>query len=180
MKILMTIQILNHNMGSGLNKIQHRENYINRNEYLLFKNKYPDTKITYEIFINTLKESTSAIKEHILTNPLGFKLPFNIGYIAVDKFKAKAHYVAVDWVNTRRLGRRIPLINLHSFGYMYKVKFYPNMSIKPLKNYEMEAHRKLNRSLGQNILNNTQQYISIDRNYFSKRFHIDKYLNNDN
>lgn len=164
-------------MGAGSNKIVERVNYVNRGEYELFKLKYPDSEITYHTFINILKESTKAIRGHILDNPLGFKLPHNIGYIAVDKFKSKHDYIAVDWVNTKRLGHYIPLTNFHSFGYMYKIKFYPNMRINPIKNYALEAHRILKRMLATNIKQNLRQYISIDRSYYSRRFRIENFLN---
>lgn len=165
-------------MGVGKNKIQHRVNFINRESYNAFKAKFPESKITYNQYITVLKESTAAIRDHVLDNPLGFKLPYHFGYIAVDKFKAKAEYTAVDWINTRRLGRRVPLTNLHSFGYMFKIKFYPNPRIHCLKNYMFKPHRVINRMLGANIKQNLREYISIERNYFSKRFTIDNYLNN--
>lgn len=165
-------------MGIGKNKIQNRVGYINRESYNLFKEKYPENPTTYKQYIEVLKESTVAIHDHILDNPLGFKLPYNLGYIAVHKFKAKDDQTAVDWVNTRKLGRRIPLTNMHSFGYMYKIKYYPNPRVQPIKNFMFKAHRLLNRDLGKNIKQNLREYISIDRSYFSKRFNIDNYINN--
>jgi hypothetical protein len=163
-------------MGFGKNKIQNRANFINRETYVAFKEKFPDSKITYEQFILILKESTSTIRDHILDNPLGFKLPYNLGYIAVDKFKAKDDYVCIDWQATRRLGKRVPLTNLHSFGHIYKIKFFPNPRVHPLKNYAFKGHRILNRMLAANIKQNLREYINIERNYFSKRFNIDNYL----
>lgn len=164
-------------MGIGKNKIQHRVSYLNREGYTEFITKYPDSQITYNQYVDVLKESTCAIRDHILDNTLGFKLPYNLGYIAVDRFKAKDDYTAVDWVNTRKLGRRIPLTNLHSFGYMYKIKLFPNPKINPIKNYMFKAHRLLNRMVKPQVVKDFNKYISIDRNYFSKRFNIDNYLN---
>jgi hypothetical protein len=164
-------------MGACKNKIQHRVNFINREAYNSYKKKYPNSKIDYNQFILVLKSSTALIRDNILDNPLGFKLPYNLGYIAVDKFKAKDTYIAVDWQSTRRLGRRVPLTNLHSFGYMYKIKFFPNPKINPIKNYVFKAHRVLKRLLASNIKRQLKNYICIERNYFSKRFNIDNYLN---
>lgn len=165
-------------MGIGKNKIQNRVGHINRESYKEFKNKFPEAPINYDQYIQILKESTVAIRDYILDNPLGFKLPYNLGYIAVDRFKPKDDYTAIDWVATKRLGRRIPLTNMHSFGYMYKVKFFPNPRINPIKNYMFKAHRILNRMVKPNVVKDFNKYIHIDRNYFSKRFHIDNYLNN--
>lgn len=164
-------------MGSSKNKIQNRVNYINRESYNLFKEKNNESKITYDQFITILKESTKLIRDTIINNTLGFKLPYNLGYIAVDRFKPKKDYKAIDWVNTKRLGKRIPLTNLHSLGYMYTVKFYNNPKVQPIKNYMFKAHRLLNRLIKPMVVKDFNNYIHIDRSYFSKRFNIDNFLN---
>lgn len=163
-------------MSSGKNKITNRKNFINRETYLEFSKKHPD--ISYTDYIAVLKESTKAIRDNILENPLGFKLPYNIGYIAVDKFKPLRHYRAIDWVNTRRLGKYVPLTNFHSYGYIFDIKFYPNYRISALRNYKMQAHRILNRMLAQSIKSG-KQYLEIDRSYYSKRFRINEILKMD-
>lgn len=165
-------------MGSAKSKISGRINYISKKEYLLFIAKYPNSEITYEQFINILKQSTVRIKETVLENPLGFKLPFNIGYLTVKKFKTSKKYFAVDWVNTLKFGKRIPLTNFHSFGYGFKIEFFKNPKIKPLQVYKMNAHRILNRTLAKIIKTGETPYIELDKNYFSKRFNIENYLKN--
>lgn len=163
-------------MGSAKNKVAGRANYISRDEYNSFKEKYPTTPITYENFINILKTSTVCIRDHVLENPLGFKLPHNLGYIAVKKFKTNAKFFAVDWVNTLKLGRRIPLTNFHSFGHGFKIDFFKNSKIRPLMPYKMNAHRIIKRMLAQVIKAGDYSYINIDKNYFTKRFNIENYL----
>lgn len=162
-------------MSHKKNKITGRKGFVNRIGYKAFKAKYPGEQITYDEYISVLKASNMAIRDHILDNPLGFKLPYNIGYLAVDKFKGLSHYVAVDWVNSRRLGKLIPLTNLHSFGYFYKIKMYKNPKVKPLLVYRMEAHRIIKRMLAAKIKAG-KEYLQIDRGYFSKRFHIGETL----
>lgn len=163
-------------MGSGKSKISGRINYIKREEYNLFIEKYPSSEVTYDEFITVLKESTNVIKNQILDNPLGFKLPHNLGYIAVDKFKPNKKFVAVDWVNTRKLKKLVPLTNFHTFGHTYKIKLYKNSKVKPLFAYNMDAHRLLKRQLAKCIKENKRQYINIDRSYYSRRFNINNYL----
>lgn len=165
-------------MGSAKSKVTGRINYISKKEYLLFITKYPNSGISYEEFIKVLKQSTVRIKDTVLENPLGFKLPYNIGYITVRKFKTSKKYFAVDWVNTLKLGKRIPLTNFHSFGYGFKIDFFKNPKIKPLQVYKMNAHRSLNRALAQIIKTKENPYIELDKNYFSKRFNIENYLKN--
>lgn len=160
-------------MGASKNKVTGRLNYISKKEYEAFKLKYPNSTVTYEQFIAVLKQSTRCIHDHILENPLGFKLPNNLGYIAVKKFKTGAKYFAVDWVNTLKLGKRVPLTNLHTFGHAFKIEFFKNGKIKPLLPYKMDAHRLIKRDLAQVIKKGDNPYINIDKNYFSKRFNIE-------
>lgn len=162
-------------MSCKKNKVNGRVGFINRSTYKAFKEKYPGENITYKDFITILKASNMAIRDHILENPLGFKLPYNFGYLTVDKFKGLNHYVAVDWINTRKFGKIIPLTNLHSFGYFYKIKIYKNPKVKPLQVYKMEAHRLIKRALAAKIKGG-KDYLQIDRSYFSKRFHIGEQL----
>lgn len=162
-------------MSSEKNKVRNRVGFINRKAYKLFLEKHPNNTTTYEQYILILKESTKAIRDFILENPLGFKLPYNLGYIAVDKFKGLKDYVGIDWPATRRLGRVIPLMNLHSFGYFFKIKLYPNPKIKPLLIYKMNAHRKINRMLAANIKQG-KEYLQIERSYFSNRFRIGQHI----
>jgi hypothetical protein len=156
-------------MSSLQNKVRNRVGFINQRTYKEFSQKHPD--ISYNEYVEVLKASNKAIRDTILNNPLGFKLPYNIGYLAVDKFKGLRDYVAIDWIATRRLGKKIPLTNLHSFGYFFKIKLYPNPRIKPLQVYKMTAHRILKRMLAASIKGG-KEYLEIDRSYFSNRFKI--------
>lgn len=163
-------------MGSNLNKIRERVGFINRETYLAFKEKYPDENITYSQYMQVLKESTRAIRDHVLENPLGFKLPYNLGYIAVDKYKPRSTFNVWDLRNSKLLHKQVPFLNLHSFGYMFKIRFYPNTRIKPLNVYKMNPHRIINRMLAKSIKGG-KEYLEIDRSYYSRRFRIDETIN---
>lgn len=163
-------------MGAGKSKVRGRVNYNNNIAYHKYKKQYPDSDVTKQQFSDILLESNFAIRDTILDNPLGFKLPLSIGYIAVDKFKPNKQFKPIDWVASRRLGRQIPRTNLHTFGYTFKVKLYKNPSFRPMLGYIMNAHRLLKRKLAQNIIKEDKQYISIDPTYFSRRFRIDKII----
>jgi hypothetical protein len=163
-------------MGSGLSKIKNRVNYSSKNFYKEFIKKYPNTSITCENYSNILEESTLCIRDFILNNELGFKLPYNLGYIAVTKFKQKKHYRVVDWKNSNLLEKEIPLTNLHSFGYMFKIKLFKNLRIKPLCLYKMNAHRIVKRMLAKNIKEDLCNYMILDSGYFNKRFSIERTL----
>lgn len=162
-------------MSSKPNNVTGRHGFINRVAFKVFKNKYPEQEITYREYIDILKASTETIRDHILENPLGFKLPYNLGYIAIDKFKPLTSYAAVDWYNSKLLKRRVIFNNLHSFGYLYKIKLYPNPKINPLKVYKFAAHRIIKRMAAKNIKAG-KEYLQIDRSYYSKRFNIGNHI----
>lgn len=165
-------------MGSAKNKVSGRTNYITHEGYNNYITKYPDSKVTYTQYIAILKRSTVIIRDYILENSLGFKLPYNIGYISVTKFKTNKDFVAIDWINTRKLGKIIPLTNFHSFGHAFKIKLFKNNKMQPLLAYKMNAHRIIKRMLAQKIKSGkADHYINIDRNYFTKRFSIENTLN---
>lgn len=162
-------------MSSKPNKVTGRHGFINRPAYKVFNKKHPEANITYRQYIAILKASTEAIRDHILENPLGFKLPYNLGYIAIDKFKPLSGYASVDWQNSKRLKRRVVFNNLHSFGFLYKIKLYANPKIKPLNIYRFTAHRIIKRMAAKNIKAG-KEYLQIERSYYSKRFKIGNHL----
>lgn len=167
-------------MGAGLNKVRNRVNLINKQNYKEFITKFPKSEISYETFIKVLKESNKRIGNYILTNELGFKVPYNLGYIAITKFAQKEDYKVIDWVNTSRLNKVIPLTNLHSFGNMFKFELYKNRRIKPLLAYKMTAHRLIKRTLAKRIKDGKQNYLKLDNSYFNKRFAIERIIKNNN
>lgn len=159
----------------GVNKIGNRVNLLNKENYNEFKLKYPESDITYNNFVTILKESNELINYYILENELGFKLPNNLGYIAVNKFKQRGTYRVIDWKNTNKFNKIVPNLNLHSFGYMYTINLFKNPKSNALQVYKFNAHRLLKRELAQKIKKG-KDYYSIDRNFFSKRLNIDNYL----
>lgn len=159
-------------MGAGLNKVRNRIRYINRVTYNEYKNKYPSTSIDYTAFINILKQSNKRIGEYVLSNELGFKFPYNLGYFAVTKFRQKEKYNVIDWHNTHKFNKLIPQMNLHSFGYMFKMEFFKNRRMKALLAYKGTAHRTLKRELAKRIKAGHQNYLKLDNSYFNKRFAI--------
>ncbi len=161
-------------MGSSKNKVRGRVDYIHRFTYKAFLKKYPDTPVTYNQFVEILKLSNNVIGEYIIENPLGFKLPYNMGYLAVDKFRPGKKHFSMDWAATRKFGKPIPNLNLHSFGYVFKVKLYKNNRLKPFLLHKMDAHRFLKRRIAQKIKSGKYEYISIDKSYYNRRFQIDK------
>lgn len=77
-----------------------------------------DDKLIREIILDSNKE----ISNLVINSEDGFKLPENMGYIVVTKYKSKKR--AIDWVNSKRLKKKIFLPNLHSFGYTHHIHWF--------------------------------------------------------
>jgi hypothetical protein len=164
-------------MGSGLNKVRGRIGYCTRPFYKEFKKKYPNTTVTYEQYKDIILNSNDRIRHYILDNQTGFKLPLSMGYIGITKFKQKSKYIVPDWINCVKQQRYVPLLNFHSFGYMFKIKFFRNFRLRPIFVYDFKAHRTLNRELASLIKSGKQDYLPLDNSYFTKSFKIEKLLN---
>lgn len=52
----------------------------------------------------------------------GFKLPFGLGYICAGKYKPTNPLV--DWDNTKKSGKKVYHLNLHTFGYAVKLYWF--------------------------------------------------------
>lgn len=166
-------------MSSGKYKTKNRINYSTANGYKEFKLKYPTVDITVQQFVDIIKRSNDLIAEAILNNPVGFKLPNSIGYLAVDKFKPKKGSIIkpIDWITTNRTKTLTYLTNLHSFGYIYIIKLYKNPNKANLDCYVFKPQKLLNRALAKKIKGG-KDYEKLDRSFFSRRFSIDKIFKN--
>jgi hypothetical protein len=78
--------------------------------------------ISYADFTNIIKESNKKIFETVLEDENGFKLPENLGYLCIIKYKTKKK--AINWADTKKYGQKIYYLNLHSFGYRYHIKWF--------------------------------------------------------
>lgn len=112
------------------------------------------------------------IKEEILKDPSGFRLPCNMGILAVSKYKHKT--TVCDYRNSRDFKKKIPYLNLHSFGNMFAIKYYrvsDNKIGDMIKFFKFHPTRDFKRNLakvvketgGEEYMNHTSQ------SFFSKR-----------
>jgi hypothetical protein len=106
--------------GSKYN-LPNREQVLSKETWKAFKEKY-NTEIPYSQFTNIIKISNKKIFEAIVEDENGFKLPENLGYLCVIKYKTKKK--AINWGDTKKYGKRIYYLNLHSFGYRCHIKWF--------------------------------------------------------
>lgn len=83
-----------------------------------------NSNISFKDFSNIIKESNKEIADIVADDEQGFKLPENMGYLCVIKYKTKRK--AINWADTKKYGKTIYYLNLHSFGYRYHIKWFKN------------------------------------------------------
>lgn len=97
---------------------------------------------------DAIRTSTSIIASIIKNDLEGFKLPNGLGYIAASKFKPKTP--SIDWKETKKAGKRIHHLNLHTLGYSvgvfwYRVGRITNNSLNEV--YKFKAWTTLSRAI---------------------------------
>lgn len=113
-------------------------------------------EISFGLFKNIIETNNDLIGKAISTEPEGVQLPL-IGYICVSKYKQRREKPAIDYINTRKQGRPIPLLNLHTFGYIHYIKWFKVGSRVPnLYIWKFQPLRKVKRGLAKEIKSGKQ------------------------
>lgn len=113
-------------------------------------------KLSIDVDDDTIKKiiinSNLKIHEIVADEEGGFKIPENMGYMVVTKYKSKK--IPIDWVNTKKLQKRVYLTNLHSFGYIHNIKWYRlglTVNFASFDVYKFEPCREIKRRLAKNV-----------------------------
>lgn len=95
--------------------------------------------------------SNDEIRNAVANTEDGFKMPEQLGYIVITKYKSKKQ--PIDWVNSKKLKMRVPLLNLHSYNTICHIKWFKigNHSFGIKEVYKLEPSRKLKRQVAKNI-----------------------------
>lgn len=139
--------------------------------------KETNIKISYDIFRNIILESNKEIANMVANDDESFKLPENMGYVAVTKYKSKKK--PIDWKNSLLLGKRITLPNLHSFGYIYHIHWFKaglaTFAFKQI--FKLEPCRLLKREVAKNAKEG-KEYNKWDTSDFWSKTKTLRYLKN--
>lgn len=132
--------------------------------------KETNIDIDYKTFKNIIIESNKEIANIIINEDTGFKLPYDLGYFVVTKYKSKKK--PLDWKNTLKLNKKIPLLNIHSFGFIYHIKWFKRGSMKTIKFkncFKAEFCRDVKRSVSKNIKNGIVYHEWSNNDFWSPR-----------
>lgn len=106
--------------------------------------------IDFKTFLTIVRKTNEIIKESIIEEEAGVKLPENLGHIIVTKYKSKR--IAWDWYNTLKYNTKVPHLNLHSFGFIHHIKwFIIGVKCANVKIYKLEPYRILKRGVAKSI-----------------------------
>lgn len=130
-----------------------REQVIDKEFFKGFLKVHPELQsiINYDTFKDIILESNQLMFDTVANDDQGIKLPENMGYVAVTKYKSKKK--ARDWANSIKYGKVIYHLNLHSFGFIYHIKWFKAGIAKFAHNYiyKFEPNRFLKRAVAANV-----------------------------
>ena len=124
-----------------------KHNFINIKLWKKYK-KETQNPATYAEFRKIIAASLEETKNWVLKEPIGFRLPFRLGNIAINKFKTYGEFVS--YKKTRSIeGKPIKNFNLHTGGYVFRIQwFYNTRSARERTSFWwFVAERKFKRSL---------------------------------
>lgn len=98
-------------------------------------------EISKKDFMNIIETSNRKIKEKVVNNVLGFKLPENLGYLAITSYKPKKK--KIDFNKTKKYGVTVYHTNFHSKGMDAKISWYTDQIAicKNIRGYKFTPDR---------------------------------------
>jgi len=140
---------------------------VTRAFFTVFKKKNPNIEITYKDFTNIINSSNTIVKDFILSEQLGCSLPLDLGHLCVIKYKPSKSFI--DKVTLRKTGKIVPLLNIHTFEYMYSIRYFnkTNSYSNPSSLYYLKPCRKLKKELSVSLQGiDYPNYLSLKTNHF--------------
>jgi nucleoid DNA-binding protein len=146
--------------------------------YKEFRHLHPNISISFDTFKRIIYTINSTYANHVLEGEK-IKLPQGFGSIAINKKKQtyKVHVkgkdricLAVNWVESKRLGKKIYFTNAHTEGYRYKFYWFKS-EVFIADNYiwGFAATRINSRKLAQFLKQENSPYIHIYKEYTANR-----------
>lgn len=150
--------------------------------YNTFCELNPDINITYKLYREILMNYNKAILEHILETGEMVHLPWGIGGLSISKFKCAIRKIVsdkgaelvnynIDWKETKKQGKYVYHLNLHTGGFRYKWYWSPKGSrIKYSKIWQLFIFREMKRELPRRLNIPNSKYKNLYRTHRKKHF----------
>lgn len=105
-----------------------------KDNYKKFKEEFPELSLSYLQWSNIIYNFNYAVRDYVLETGNVFKLPWGFGEISILKKKRKKILILpdgtekinlpIDWVKTRKAGKRIYNFNFHTDGFSFKWRWF--------------------------------------------------------
>lgn len=158
--------------GSKL-KCGERYNPLNKKLYKQFI-KETEIDIDFETFKTIIKDTNQMIHDAIAEEEVGVKLPENLGNIVVTKYKSTK--VPTDWHNSKKLNKYVPILNLHSFGYVHHIKWFTIGVAHHIYTYKFIPYRTLTRKVSQ-LIKSGKKYFKWENTDFWSSTRMERMFN---
>lgn len=113
--------------------------------------------IDYKTFVKIISTTNEIIRESVIEEEAGVKLPLSLGNIVVTKYKSKKSFP--DWKLTKEYKKKIFHVNLHSLGFIHHIKWFKIGSDFSNKNiYKFQPYRILKRGVAKQIKEGKQYF----------------------
>lgn len=146
-------------------RLGERYNPLNRELVKAFRKK-TGNKTQFELFKTIVWETCALYADSIANYPEGVELPEGMGYVVVTKYKPRDS--ACDVVNSVRYRKFVPHLNLHSFGWMYKIRWYRvGTRIRNDSVYWLSSARSLRQLVSQSIKGGTKFFRWNREDFYS-------------
>lgn len=126
---------------------------LNRDVYDKFVEE-TGINVDYLTFVNIIQTNSKNIRQSVISEPEGVQLPEGFGCIVVTKYKPKKEKKEKNWDygNSKKLGKMVPHLNLHSFGFSYAIRWYQvGTMIKNLRYFSLSKTRSMTRGVAKSI-----------------------------
>lgn len=133
-------------------KYGNRDHVINSKFFKEYKEK-TGSEISYDDFVNVIKNSNVKIAEIVANEQEGFKLPENLGYIVVTQYKTKKR--PTDYNKSKVYDTRVIHNNLHTNGEMGAIRWFNNRINRNFFTtiYKFKGCRTLTRAVSASLKN---------------------------
>jgi hypothetical protein len=142
-----------------------KEQVIDKEFLKRLKLEYPEIQMSEKEIKQLCKDANSIIADSIINDTSGFKFPNFLGYVSVAKYKASNPERIFNLSVSAKYKKAVPMLNLHSFGYMFKFCYFsakPSKVDPVLTSYKFRPSRVLNRAFAKHIKETSgQQYFTI-------------------
>lgn len=152
------------------NKIGYRT--TSKEVYLKFKEEHPDMDISYDKFKEIVYGFAYEMRDIILETGEKLSLPFGLGELSINKKKTRRFnkynkiILPVDWVATKKAGKKVYNFNHHTEGYKFKWIWFRQKTRFPMSRlWAFKPARKTSRKLAEYLKQPNSQYQFIYREW---------------